>query len=150
MQKDFLDAIHSGKYHQAKSIIGNMSPKDLSQFLVSLSFDTGSINIYTFVCFLLLECESTALHYCAAGILSHGLCMTEGAYSAALFHARRAAELSPDNLSSQVELLFFFGMPDQIMSATEAKKIAQKILLKDPTNNKALEVIETIKKHELF
>ena len=146
----FLSAIHIGNYQEAKKITCSMAINDLSQFLIDQSIEEESINIYTFVCFLLMEHESTALHYCATGILDHGLCTLEGASSASLFHARRAAELSPNDISCKKELLCYYGMPDQVMSRTEAKKIAQEILLKDPTNDKALKVVETIKKIEKF
>lgn len=145
MEKQFLNTIHSGKYHKAKEMLNQMELPDKELFLVALAVETALINIYTFACFLLLEQESARMHHCAAAILGQGLCHIEGAYSAALFHARRAAELSPDDISCQKELLFFFGVPDQVMSAAEAKNIAQEILLKNPTDAKALETLEKVK-----
>jgi len=124
-----------------------MNLQDEHLFLIDLA-DTGLISIYTFVCFLLLEQESIRMHYCAAAILEYGLCTMKGAYSSALFHVRRAAELSPNDISCQRRLLFFFAIPDQVMDIKEAKSIAQKILLKDPTDAKALETIQKIEAFE--
>jgi hypothetical protein len=146
MNKKFLKAIQHGNYQEANSLLCLMPKKEVSQFLIDQAIETGSVAIYAFVCFLLLEQESTELHYCAAGILDHGLCYLKGATSASLFHAKRATELSPDDITCQQELLCYFGMPDQVMSKEEAKAIAENILLKDPNSVQALKVIERIKR----
>jgi|SRR5581483_8237243 len=147
MNKHFLDAVHQGNYHKAKKLIRDMPHNQLCQFLIDLAIETGSIAIYTFTCFLLLEQESAELHYCAAGILDHGLCYLKGATSSSFFHAKRAVELSPNDITCQQELLYYFGMPDQVLSKEEAKTIAENILLKDPDNVEALEVIKEISKN---
>src|SRR5579871_1158989 len=108
MNKRFLEALHQGNYNEAKKLIFDIPYDELCLFLIDQAIETNSIVIYTFVCFLLLEQESTELHYCAAGILDHGLCYLKGATSSSLFHAKRAAELSPDDITCQQELLCYF------------------------------------------
>ena len=146
MNNKFLEIIHEGNYQEAKKLLSNKSNEEIYQFLIDQAIETESISIYTFVCFLLSEQESTELHYCAAGILDHGLCYIKGATSASLFHARRAAKLSPDDISCQRELLFYFGMPDHVMSEQEAEIIAKTVLEKNPDDAKATQVIKMIKK----
>lgn len=151
MKTTFLNTIHIGKYQEAKQLTQEMNLENLTQFLIDLSIETGSINIYAFVCFLLAEQESIIMHSCATGILNHGICFFEGATSAALFHARRMAELAPQNIAYKVELLHYFGMPEQVISRKEAKDIAHKILIQDPHNSVALQTIEdinSVEKHE--
>src|SRR5260221_11641229 len=113
MNTNFLNVIHQGNYNEAKKLISGFSNNQLSKFLIDQAIETESIDIYTFTCFLLSEQESIELHYCAAGILNHALCYLKGAASASLLHAKRAAELNPEDITCQQELLFYFGMPDQ-------------------------------------
>jgi hypothetical protein len=54
----------------------------------------------------------------------------KGATSASLFHARRAAKLSPGDISCQRERLFYFEMPDRVMNKKEVKIIAKTVLEK--------------------
>lgn len=148
MKNTFLNAIHAGKYHEAKELVAILPTKGLVQLLVDMAIDTQSIALYTFVCFLLMEKESADLHYCAAGLLTNIFCDINGAYSAALCHARRAAELLPHDISCKIELLHYFGLPDHVMEKAEAKKIAQEILIVDPTNHIALNTVKIIEKHD--
>ncbi len=142
MNKQFLEAIHQAHYNEAKKLISIMPYDQRYQFLIDQAIETGSIAIYTFVCFLLSEQESTGLHHCAAGILNHGLCYLKGATSASLLHAKRAAEISPNDITCQQELLSYFGMPEQVMTKDEARNIAKNILSKDSNNPEALNILK--------
>jgi hypothetical protein len=144
MKELFLKAILSGDYQKAKKLSYNINIEDLTQFLIDQSINTGSISIYTFVCLLLIEHESLMLHSCATGILNHEICFFEGATSAALFHARRMVELAPQNIAYKIELLCYFGMPEQVINKEEAKNIAREILVQDPQNTIALQTIKDI------
>jgi hypothetical protein len=106
--------------------------------------EEGSIALYTFICFLLLDNESAKLHHCASAMLSMALVSFEGAYSAGLLHARRALKLEPNNIKHKEWLLFFYGIPDKIMSNEEAFSIAQEILQTDSTNKIASKALEDI------
>jgi hypothetical protein len=149
IHSEFLHTINTGSYTEAKKMIAALSIQELTQFLIDLAIDTESIALYTFVCFLLLEEESADLHYCAAGLLTNIFCTINGAYSAALCHARRAAEMLPHDLSCKVELLQYFGLPDHVMEKAEAKMLAHEILAIDSTNITALNTLKIIEKSNI-
>ena len=150
MKEKFLRAIHTGNYYEAKELTHNMSPDDLSQFLIdqACEIDSVSIDIYTFVCFLLIEREDLELHTNAAAILDLGMFFLEGAISGALSHARRMAELAPHDVSYKENLLSYLGRPDHVMSPEEGQSIAEAILASNPQNKTAIEAIEWITRPE--
>lgn len=150
MKNEFLIKIHAGKFKEAHMVIANLDHKKRNQFLLELAIDTQSIATYAFVGYLLTVQESPELHYCAAGLLNHAFCYLTGAYSTALFHARRAANLLPHDISCKEELLYYFGLPDQVMDSEEAQKIAKGILVQDATNKIAHNVIQKIKNYNEF
>ncbi len=150
MKEKFLSAIHTGNYHEAKELTQGMSTHDLTHFLLdqACEIDSVSIDIYTFVCFELIERETLSLHSRAAAILDFGMFFMEGAISGALSHSRRMAELAPHDISHKRALLFYFGRPDHVMSSEEAQSIAQEVLAIDPEETKALGTIEWITRPE--
>src|SRR5205085_7137237 len=99
MNKKFIEFIKAGKYQEAKHIVKDMSHTEFYNFMIELGFDTNTLALYTFVVFKLLEQESAELHYCAAVLMGQVFCYVEGAYSMGLFHARRAAQLAPNDPS---------------------------------------------------
>lgn len=137
--------IVSGSYKEARAMSFDAIPeKDFYDLVIGLSFETESVAIYTFICFLLIEQESAYLHQLAAVLISQGLSHVEGAYSSGLFHARRAVELSPNTISYKEYMLLFNTIPDKLLNNTEAKLIAEKILMQDPINITALRTLDEI------
>ena len=67
------------------------------------------------------------------------LCFVEGAYSAALFHAREllAMEKSVENLE---RVLFFYNIPEKLIEEEEAILISREILKLEPDNKIALNI----------
>ncbi|WP_278343214.1 hypothetical protein [Parageobacillus thermoglucosidasius] len=63
------------------------------------------------------------------------MCHLPDAYASALYHAKRAVELSPEDVSLKEHLLLFYEIPEKLISKEEAKAIAQEIL-KIITDNK--------------
>jgi hypothetical protein len=145
IKNSFLHEIKAGRYVEAKALIQRMNTNEVYDFLLDLSVEEGSIVLYTFMCSLLLDNESAKLHHYASAIISTALVDFEGSYNAGLFHARRAVKLEPDRIEHKEWLLFFYGIPDKIMSNEEAFFIAKEILQSDPMNKIALKALEDIK-----
>ena len=80
---DFKQAVIKGNFTKAKQLSINMN-------------------------YLLLDKESSELHYLASFLLSMGLNHLQGAYQTAFFHAKKAVELSPQDNSYKEYLLFFY------------------------------------------
>ncbi|GAH21613.1 unnamed protein product, partial [marine sediment metagenome] len=81
----------------AKTLMEKLSDKELSEVLIGLGFENDNILGYVFINSLIAMNETAELHSIACGILSSGLCHLNGGYQGALFHARRALELDPNN-----------------------------------------------------
>jgi len=145
IKNTLIQQIVSGHYKEARAMSFDvMSEKDFYNLVISLGFATESVAVYTFICFLIIEHESAYLHQLAAVLISQGLSHVEGAHSSGLFHARRAVELSPNTVSYKEYMLLFNTIPDKLLTDTEAKMIAEKILVQDPSNITALKTIEEI------
>jgi hypothetical protein len=145
IKNTLMQHIISGQYKEAKKVsFDSMTQKDFYNVIMSIGFSTESIAIYTFICFLLKEYESAYLHQLAAVVISQGLSHLEGAYSSGLFHARRAVELAPNNISYKEYLLLFNAIPDKLLDDPEAKIIAEEIVSQDPTNSTARKTIDEI------
>ena len=117
-----------------ETLLNQYSLRDFEHILVCLAFDYQSIAIYAVICTLLTKKETTDLHHLAAQLLCHPFCHIEGAYSAALYHTRKAISLSPEDIDSREALLFFNDIPEKLVTDDEAKQIAQEILAVDPAS----------------
>lgn len=137
----FKDAILRGDYKSANALASDMDMEILRDTLYLLAYDSGSITPYGFVNDLLLDEETSEIHYTASFLMSMALNHLEGAYKIAFYHANKAAELSPNDMSCQEYLLFFYAIPDKLVSNDEAIKIAKNILERDPKNMTVLSVI---------
>lgn len=145
MIKNFLENIKVGKFEEAKAYIKDMSFEHMHNTLIDLGFKTECVPLYTFVTFLLIEKETAALHYCAAMLIAQCFVYIEGSYSMGLFHARRSVELAPNDPSYKEYLLLYHNIPDKLIGREEAEKIANALLLQDPCNITARNVLQNIK-----
>lgn len=144
IREDLKKAIVTGKFDDARTLIINFSTNELSEVLCVIADDTKSIIVYTFICYLLIDKELPKYHIIAAEILSVPLFSIPGAYNTALYHVKRALELDPDNIYYKESLLFFYSIPDRLISRDEALEIAREIIKVDPTNVVALDIISEI------
>jgi len=62
-----------------------------------------------------------------------------------LFHAKKALELKPNDISLQEYLLLYHTLPDKLLSDQEAEQLAKNILKFDPNNSAALNALKDIK-----
>ncbi|MBK3494978.1 hypothetical protein JFL43_08905 [Viridibacillus sp. YIM B01967] len=85
------------------------------------------------------------MHQLAFSILINGLCFLEGAYASALYHARRAVDLSNrKDVNAFLELLFLYSVPEKIVSDKEAVRICSEILELDLQNNTAKAILKEL------
>jgi len=139
MKDPFIKNVSEGDFSAARELVNRFSQEEMEEYLLELAYDTGSILPYSFVCTLLAERETTELHFSASLLMSQPLCHIQDGYKAALYHARNAVRLSPDDLSLKMYLLFFNHIPEKLISDQEALEIASDILKADPQNELARE-----------
>jgi tetratricopeptide (TPR) repeat protein len=141
MKNTFESMITLGDFQEAKKIFLQMNSSETRDSLLKIGYDTESIAPYSFLCGLLIESESSELHYMASELLSNPLCFLAGAYNAALYHARRAAELSPNDISYKEYILLFYNIPEKLIPKEEAICIATEILSVNPNSIVAKDVL---------
>jgi tetratricopeptide (TPR) repeat protein len=144
MKEKLESLIILGNMEEAKDVFKEMNYVEARDVLLEIGYDRESITPYSFICSLLCEKESANLHYLASEILVNPLCFLAGAYNAALYHARRAAQLDPNDISIKEYLLLFYNIPDKLISKEEAIEIAREIVNKVPNNKAALDVLSNI------
>ncbi|WP_342601071.1 hypothetical protein MHB48_08740 [Psychrobacillus sp. FSL H8-0483] len=137
----FNDAILLGDFVKAKELASQMDMDSLRETLFLLAYDNENIATYGFISYLLLEEETSEFHYIASYLFSMALNHLEGAYQTAFHHAKKATDLSPNDMSYKEYILFFNAIPDKLLGNEEALGIANEILKNEPNNKVALSVI---------
>lgn len=142
MVKKLEDLILCGDFKEAKKLVKKLSFETFYNDLLSTAFDNGSIANYSFVTSLLVDQENEDLQNLAYMILSQPLCHIEGAYVSSFYHAQRAVELTNYKDEGLLENLLFLNIvPEKVVNDDDAKIIARKILLLNPKNEVAKEVL---------
>jgi hypothetical protein len=142
--EEIKNLICNGNFGEVKKIVDNYSIEELSDVLCRVADDVKSIIVYSFVNFLLIDKELPEYHIIAAGLFSIPLFSIPGAYNVALYHVRRALELDSLSVEYREALLFFYDIPDQLVSREEALKVAQEIIKEKPDSSAALHIIDEI------
>ena len=127
IEKKIKKLIFDLEFEQAEVLIKDLSEGELKDVILAISVNTESIVIYTFVSSILQRNESSNLHYISSVLMSAPLCHIEGAYEVGLFHAKKAIELSPNDLSLYKYILFFENNPDGEFPKKYLKIIKQRI-----------------------
>ena len=134
--------VHLGDFDKAKDLYKHMDFHTFHDNLLEIAFDNRKITNYSFVVSLLSANECARLHHLAYLLLSQPLCHIEEAYISALYHAKKAVELTDEKDISLLENLLFLNIvPDKVVSDEEARRIAGKIRLIDSENEVANELL---------
>lgn len=140
MVKKIRKLIITGNFFEAKKQLTNIKQEHLRDILLTIGYDDNNICAYSFICFLILEHETTEYHSLASEILIHSFPQI-GGYAAALFHVRRSLQLDPDNIEILEMLLFFNDIPEKLVMDEEAKIVAAKVIKKKTESIPAREVL---------
>jgi hypothetical protein len=135
------ELILQGEFSQASLLVTGINASELEGILLEIAYDSESISVYNFVCYLIEKHETDALHSIASALLNNPLCFIDGAYAKGLSHVRRAIELAPQDVSLKELILFYSLVPDELVTREEASEYARQILLVDPENKAALDFL---------
>ncbi len=147
MNKNIIELLIQGKISEAEKLIGKIEnmPYEVEYWV----YRTGNITLYTLALEKLLEKESGEGHYFASYYLSMPLYFYDGAYSLALYHARRMLALDPTNVDCKRYLITFYEIPDRLIQLDEAVQLAQDVLKEDPECTVSKRVIENYNKKKV-
>lgn len=142
MENTFESFVESGDFKEAEKLFFKTDSTKVRDSLLRIGYDKESIVPYSFLCSLLIEHESSELHYLASELLSNPLCFLTGAYNAALYHARMAIELSPNDINYKEYILLFYNIPEKLITKEEAVSIATEILSVNPNSIVAKDILK--------
>ena len=145
MKEQLKSLIISGLYKEAKKIFFNMSETVARECLMELGFEKASITIYGFLCSALCDREDAKLHYLASEVLTMPLCHLDGAYATGFYHAKKAAQMRPDDVELKEAVLLFYNIPEKLLNKEDASKLAKDILEKNPNSKAAIDILKEIK-----
>lgn len=133
----------AGRFDDALAVARDLPLDELRDALMALAFQSDDLACYGF-CVALLDRQPGAVAHGLASDLLAGTTLNQlpGAYRLAYWHARRAAELEPDNVGYREFLLFFHDHPERLLPDDEAREIAQWLRARDPDNDAARAVLD--------
>lgn len=137
MKKKFEICLLQGRYGDAEKLCEKMEFSDVRDGIMTIAYNTENISVYGFAQYMIYTTKKVEWIELAIDIMLHPLCFIEGAYSIALFHARELLAIV-ENVENLERILFFYNIPDKLVSKEEAQYIAQKILSIESENVVAL------------
>ena len=106
-------------FDEAYEIVRSLSEEELEELMLDIGFKTMNLTVYSFMNYVLQREETSSIHSLISLLMAHPLCHMEGAYTISLYHARKAIELSPQDVSYYEDILFFEGNPHVYLSKEE-------------------------------
>ncbi|WP_342534913.1 hypothetical protein MKY08_09260 [Lysinibacillus sp. FSL M8-0337] len=147
MLKNLEKLILSFNFKEAEKLYLKSNFEQFYSELISIAYDNRNMIYYTFLHYLIMKKETAELHNLAFSLCVHALTPIEGAYHCALYHAQRAIELTNEQDVGDLEnLLFIYGVPDQVVSDEKALETCHKILALEPSNEIAKSVLKKLQR----
>jgi len=114
-------------FEKAAKLFLELTEKERFDMILSVGFETFNLTIYAFMNYLIQHHESSEIHDLTSSLMLHPLCHLEGACVIALFHAKKAVELDPDNIDLYISLLMFEKHPDVWFAQSEVEEVYRRI-----------------------
>ncbi len=137
--KSIITMIRNADFCEALTCLKRLSEAEQRDIILEEAAVTDDICVLGFVEFLVSQ-DNTYFSHALAAEAYIQMCHIEGAYKLALFHAWEMHKLKPD-IETKKFLLFFYGIPEQLLPLEKARQIAQEILESEPEYNPALEIM---------
>ena len=136
--KNIIELIKAGLFEEATSCAPEKICDD-ALFEVALE---SNITACAFAYYLLLQKDTRERHKCIEMLLFSFFCYLGYAEHAVYSHMLLSLEKSPDDVDLLRGQLWLFSSPDNDIDPAEFRNIAKQILLIDPTDKQAQEVLE--------
>ncbi len=139
--KKIKELIFKGDFEEARKSIEKYEYNYIKDTFILYTYETENISIYSFAMYMYNIYSEIIWLKIAIDILIYSLNHLEGAYSVALFHSRELLK-KQKNVENMDRMLFFYNLPDELISYKEAENIANEILKLDPDNEIAISVLK--------
>lgn len=126
--------ILQGRFEEAYTVLKDVEFKVVDNFLSRIGFDTGSLTIYAFICYMIRCSKCVDYHFIAQSIMCGALDHLEGAYETGLHHNLEILKAEPEHLDAMTMMLFYNTTPEKPVTNEEADNYVNKILQIDPNN----------------
>lgn len=136
--------IVTGNFELASQKLVAMTRNEIINELFPFAFQKPSLMYYAFFAYLLNQKETAEGHYILSEILVGPLCIFTDAYPLALYHVRKAVNLSQTEIGYKEFMLLFYHIPEKLLSKDEAIKISKEILEQDENNESALRLLNSL------
>ena len=133
--------IFEGNYHLAEEVCGKMEMQPIRDTILTLAYDTESISVYSFIRYMISKTNAPEWIELAVEVMLHPLCYIEGAYSVALYHSRELLKLEYNEKNLEM-ILFFYDIPEKLITRSEAESISKELLAINCDNKVALAVLK--------
>ncbi len=141
MNRNLADYLRRGDLNAGLAAIVDCPIPELRSELLEFAFESGSVVAYSFAHEIISLHNNWESQYLASEVMATALNHLQGAYLVALFHARQALSLNPDDVGLWEYILLFHDIPEQLIGDDEAVQIAKRILTIKPDSVVARRVV---------
>ena len=139
MINDIKMYLMQGKYEELEKICENIEISKIREKMIIIAYETENISVFNFAKYMVQKTNHREWIKMLIDIMINPLCFVEGAYSVALFYARKLLSLDR-NVENLEKMLFFYNIPEKLLHIEEAVDIVEEILKIEPQNRIALEI----------
>jgi hypothetical protein len=109
--------------------LADKNEEQVSNLLFVTAYDDQNLTTYTFANFAIAKNESSKWHFVASFLMAMAFNHLEYGYQIAFYHAKKAIELNPTDLSLKEYILLFYSIPEKLLPQATAVQYAKEILL---------------------
>jgi hypothetical protein len=152
--RGFVEMITRGRFIEARSLFPRLTQKEIYACLFATAKATSCFATYDFTWEVMrIFGESAYWHSLLADITlfvfkqpgGDSTKLLDGAKELSFFHTYRAAELKPEDINLQEELLSLYELENECFDITETKILAEQVLAKKPESQQSQRVLSLIK-----
>jgi hypothetical protein len=141
MVNEMLENINNKNYKLALKIFENSFNHIKEEFEMKI-YDNNNFNIFEFIKYIGKHTSKEEIISFISIIFSTTLCHYKNGYKYGYYYANKLIKMNPQNIENWEWLLFFYDLPDKLMSKKKLNKILKKVLILDKNNKTTLKLLE--------
>ncbi|MBM3894154.1 hypothetical protein FJ366_00955 [Candidatus Dependentiae bacterium] len=151
----FRDLVLRGRYIETRQILPTLSIEEIEDILFMISFKERNVCAYDYCWFLMREQGETPRTHTLMARMAREIfdyeyggdfCKDLHAKELAFFHVSRAAELNPENIDLQENILRMYTPGHPCFDDIDVKALSEKLIAKKTYTMQAIRVLELLDK----